>query len=255
MSVIPSASSYYSNEQYTPSFMSGMQSAWVSNTSFSVSAGTCLDSTGVSNMFLDTSVTVDCTKTGLNGMDVGALAASTTYYKYIVGNSLNKLIQGVVLSLSASAPTLPVGCDMYRYAGYEITDSSVHLLLSYETGSMNVRTKKWDTAISVLSGGTASTLTSVVLTPALPLSQSGISVDLFVSFTPASAGNSVGFSPFGSTATAIAKLSGSVAAVAEQAVVPNVLSILNSGVPTILYINSAASCATTALVGAVRYSL
>lgn len=255
MSVIPSGSSYYSNEQYSPSLISGLQSAWVSNTSFSVSAGTCLNSTGVSNMFLDTGVTVDCTKTGLNGLDTGALAASTVYYKYLVGNSLNKLTQGVVLSLSATAPVLPEGCDMYRYIGYEKTDGSVHLLLSYETGSSNARTKRWDAAISVLAAGTSTTLASIVLTPALPLSRSGISVDLFVAFTPATAGDSVGFTPFGSTATAIAKLSASVAAVVQQAVVPNVLSVLNSGVPTILYINSAAVCATTALVGAVHFEL
>lgn len=255
MAVLPSGSSYYSSDQFTPSFASGLQSTWVSNTSLSIGVGSCLNSTGVSNMYLDLTATIDCTKTGLNAMDTGALANNTTYYKYLVGNSLNKTIQGAVLSASATEPVLPAGCDMYRYIGWERTNGSAQLLLSYEVGTGQARKKYWDAGISVLSGGTATSLTGISLAAALPAGKSGISVDLFVAFTPASAGNSVGFAPFGSVATAIAKLSGSVSAVVEQAVVPNVLSALNSGVPTILYINSAGASATTVLVGAAHYNL
>lgn len=251
----PSGSNAISGYKFSPGFIRGMTVSWLSNTTLGVSSGSCVDSTNVSNVFLDTGVTINCANVGLNGMDVGALAASSTYYVHSISNSLDKTKQGAVLSLSATNPYLPQGFDMFRMVDYQKTDGSSHLILSRNTGSGNQRTKQWDAGVSVLSAGAASSLTAIDLSAALPLGMSGVSVDLAVAFTPASAGNTVGFTPFGSTATAIAKLGAAVASVAQNAVIPNLLSVLDSGVPKILYINSVGSCSTTALVTKVHFEV
>jgi hypothetical protein len=56
------------------------------------------------------SLTLALNTTGVNGLDTGALAASTTYYLYLIGNGSTI---ASLASLSPSAPTLPGG---YTYS-------------------------------------------------------------------------------------------------------------------------------------------
>lgn len=52
-----------------------------------------------------TTVTIDATTTGANGLDTGALAVSTWYYFYLIYNGTT--VSGL-LSTSSSAPTMGV---------------------------------------------------------------------------------------------------------------------------------------------------
>jgi len=124
-------------------------------------------------------------------------------------------------------------------------------LKKYNVGNGNLRESYWDSAISVLSGGTATTLTGVSLAAAVPPIDN-TPVLLSVSFTPATAADKVGITPFGSVATSIQAVSGVVAAKAQVAQI-KALAKLDTATPKVLYINSAASGATTLLV--VGYEL
>lgn len=256
MAVTPSAGNAFLDIRSGSGAIKNLNVAWVSTTTLSVSSGTCVNSTNVSNMSLDTGVTINTANVGLNGMDVGVLGNSTDYYVHLVGNSLNKTAsyQGCVVSLSSTNPTLPPGFDTFRLIDYQKTDGSAHFLANYNVGNGNQRIKYWDAAISVLSGGTSATLAAVSLAGATPPSIDNMAVRLSVSFTPATAGDKVSIAPFGSTSTSLPAISSVVAAKAQIAEL-NVLAKLNSTAATILYINSAASGATTILVTAFSYQL
>lgn len=234
-------------------FVSGLQVSWTSTTALSVAAGSCVDSTGVKNMSLDLAQTITTTTSGKNGLDVGTVAASTVYYVHLVSDSMGGNDPYVCYSLSKTAPTLVAGYDIFRFIDVQVTDGSSHFLKNYNVGSYNNRTKFWDTAISVLSGGTATSLTPIDLSgTVIPVDNT--SVILSVAYTPATANDKVSFAPYGSTATVLPSVSGVVAAKVQTGQL-EVLSKLNSAAPTILYINSAAAGATTVLVCGFRFSV
>lgn len=250
--ILPAAGNVFLDIQKNSGYMQGLNVAWASTTTLTVQTGVALNSTGVANINLDVITTVNCANVGLNGIDTGALANSSNYYLYVIGKSVDKTTtyQGCIVSLSATNPALPAGFDMFRMIDKLKTDGSALLLKNYNVGSGNVRTKYWDTAISVLAGGSATSLTAVDLSAASFPGDDNLPVRLSVAFTPNVAGNKVSIAPFGSTATVLPAVSGSVSAVAQVAEL-NVMAKLNTLAPTILYINSAASGATTLLVTAI----
>lgn len=248
-------------------YINGMLGSWASNTTLSIAAGQCRDSTNnldinIGNYLYGTApapasanvaTTVNTAVTGLNGLDTGTLAASTWYYLYAIADSSFHNPAGYILSTSATAPTLPGGYDSYRLIGYWLTDGSTHFIKAYETGTGTSRFKEYDAPISVLSGGTATSLTAVTLTGAVPPIDA-LPVYLDVSYTPATAADYVTFVPGGSTATTGPSVSSVVAAKAQLAQI-KVMSKLVSSVAKVSYINSASSGATTALVAGFDYSL
>lgn len=255
MSITPSAGNVNLETLKSPGFIQGMNVSWTSNTTLTVTSGVAVDSTGVSNIILEGGATPDflinCANVGLNGIDTGVLANSTNYYVFAIGSSVNKTFdfQGCLVSLSSTNPTLPAGFDMFRLIDMQKTNGSAQFLKSYNVGNGNTRTKYWDAAISVLTSGAATSLTAVDLSPAVFPGLDNLPVRLSVSFTPNAAGNKVSIAPFGSTSTSLPAVSGSVAAVAQIAEL-NVIAKLNTLAPSILYINSAATGATTLLVTA-----
>ena len=70
---------------------------------------------------------------GANGLDTGAIAASTWYYVYVIYNVNTSTAAGLI-SLSATAPTLPSGYTLYAAKGEVITDGSAHLLRTIQYG-------------------------------------------------------------------------------------------------------------------------
>lgn len=76
-----------------------------------------------------TTITIDPTTTGANGLDAGSLANSTWYYVYVIVKSSDDTTAGL-LSTSAS-PTLPSGYDLKRRVGMVRTDGSAVLYRQY----------------------------------------------------------------------------------------------------------------------------
>jgi hypothetical protein len=227
-------------------YLSGLNVSVASNTTLSIAAGQCRDSNNVIDMVVSTALTLNAAVNGANGLDTGTFAASTMYYVWLIGDSSAFLTPASLLSLSATAPTLPTGYDSQRLIGCALSDGSTHFLTMYMTGSGKLKECYWDAAISVLAGGSATSLTAVDLSSAVP-ALDNLPVLLSVSFTPATAADKVSIAPGGSTSTSLPAVSSVVAAKAQIAPM-KVLSKLVSSVPKISYINSASSGATTILV-------
>lgn len=225
-------------------FVQGLQVSVASTTTLGVAAGSCRDSSDEQNIDLPSAVVINFANAGVvNGIDTGAIGASKLYYVYVIGSSLDpsgeeKPVGGLV-SLSSS-PLLPPGYDMYRRVGWARSGAGSTLLTMYQSGEGNVRQYSYDTMIVALASGTATTLTAIDLSASCP-PLNNMKVNFFVEFTPASAGDTVKFAPFGSTATVIPGVSGAVAAVKQSMQVP-VLAKLDTATPKVLYINSAAVC-------------
>lgn len=241
---------------YTPKFIEDLAVTRASNTTLTIGTGACMDSTGEVNMVNNSTLTIDATVSGANGLDTGTIASSTGYYVHLISNPNQRVLYPAagLISLSATAPVLPVGYTHFRCVGWEVMDGSTHWLLCTNIGSGRERTKMWDTAISVLSAGTATTLTTIGSLALSVIGFDNVLVKLQVSVTPATANDTASFTPYGSTATVMASMAGSVAAKVNSGQL-DVIAKLDSSVPKILYINSAASGSTNALVQGFSYTL
>jgi len=228
------------------------------DTIVNVAAGQARDSENVMDLVLAASVDVDISINGLNGLDTGSAANNTLYYVYIIGDESGYSPTGCILSTSATGPLMPTGTTPGSYSSYRMigcmrTDGSADLLLGKWFGNHCERTFMYDTGLSVLSAGASATLAAVSLANAVPAFAS-TSVIMSVSFTAATAADDVNLVPFDSSGAAGVQVSGVVAAKAQIAQA-EVMCALDSGVPKIKYINSAASCATTLLVSGFKMSL
>lgn len=224
-------------------YVEGLALSVASTTTLGIAVGRCRDSGNLNDMSLGSAATINAANAGvLNGIDTGSLGASKLYYVYLIGSSLDPsglhFPVGGLVSLSSS-PLLPSGYDIYRRIGWAFTDGSSHFLTNYQTGDGLVRKYFWDTSIAVLTSGTASTLTAIDLSSAVPPIDN-VLVTLEVAFTPATANDKVSFAPYGSTATVLPSISGVVAAKIQTGQL-DVVAKLNSSLPKVLYINSAAS--------------
>lgn len=238
-------------------YMHNLQTSWGSATTLSVAAGECRDSTNAINMVLAAPVTINTAIVGVNGMDTGALAASTPYYVHLLTDTSNTLSACCVLSATAT-PVMPtvngVTYDAFRVVDYWITDGAAALLKGYTYGNTSQRTRRWDTSVATpITAGASQTLAAIVLSAGVP-PVAGCQALIEAVFTPNAASNTCSFTPFGSTATVMQRIVGQVASVAISREI-EVGCPLNSGVPTVLYINSAASGALLALINGFRYTV
>jgi hypothetical protein len=189
--------------------------SWLSNTTIAVAAGACLDSTHVNDIYVSTSKVINIANNGLNGLDTGAVAASTWYAVYAIGDSTSTRASGYLFSTSATAPTLPYGYDMFKRIGYVQTDGSSHFLLFYQHGTGLARHYTWDAPVVLVNAGTATSYTAFSCITAMPNMASII--DLDVAFTPNAAGDVGCVRASGSASTTMRPFKGSVAAVVERA--------------------------------------
>ena len=145
---------------------------------------------------------------GVNGIDTGTIAASTQYAIYLIGDSRNYNNTAAVLSLISNypGPVMPAGYDSYRLIGFIETDSSSHFVYATNKPQNIAGLLQYynSPAVSVLSGGTATTFTAIDLTTnaAVPTTTlPNVIINILVTFTPGAAGDVVQFRPTGITAT------------------------------------------------------
>lgn len=241
-------------------YIHNLQASWGSATTLVVAAGECRDSSDQVDMTLDAPVTINAAVNGVNGLDTGSLAASTTYYVILLNDSSGVLNPCCILSASATSPVIPTVAnvnatyDTARIVDYWMTDGSANLLKGYTYGTTNDRTRRWDTSVATpITAGASQTLAPIVLSAGVP-PIAGCTALIEGIFTPNAAGNTCSFTPFGSTATVMQRIVGQASAVPMSREI-EIGCPLNSGVPTALYINSAASGALLALINGFRYSV
>jgi hypothetical protein len=77
------------------------------------------------------SVTADVTTSGANGLDTGSVVANTWYSAWVIYNGTTI---AALLSLSATAPTMPSGYTYKARVGWFLTDGSSHFMRILQQG-------------------------------------------------------------------------------------------------------------------------
>jgi hypothetical protein len=175
------------------------------NTKLDIATGSILDSTGVYQLNLTTAVTINAANTGLNGIDTGTFAASKVYAVHLVADPVTQQTAGAMISLSATAPTLPSGYGAFALIGYAITDASTHFLKGYWTaGNSNNRLFMYDAPQATsITAGAATTYTAIDLSALVP-NVDNLPVWIASAFTPGAASRVLNLTPAGATGDAIA---------------------------------------------------
>lgn len=111
---------------------------------------------------------------GLNGIDTGALAASTVYAVWAIADAAGYNPSGFILSLnSTTGPQMPYtvyrsGYNTFVRVGWAVTDSSAHFLTLRVSGQGSVVRYTYEIPPFVLNGGVATSQTAVSLSSSVP---------------------------------------------------------------------------------------
>lgn len=231
----------------------GLEIAIASTTTMTVQLGRARNSSNENDIIMDSAATMNAANVGLNGIDTGALANATLYSLYLVGDSTQTNDPGVILSLSASAPLLPVGYDMYRKLGNVRTDGSAHFLAGYWSGNRNLRTFVYDVPIATaVTAGSSATYAAVTLTTFVPAIQN-LLAKIELNWTANAAGDTAALQPFSGVGDQLKYIAGVAGASAHTLVREYVQAQLDSGAPKINYKVSAGSVAIN--VAGYQYSI
>lgn len=154
-------------------YMNGLgisNNATTPNTKLDVALGQCRDSTNVFDMVLLSGVTINAATNGVNGLDTGSFAASKVYAIYLISDPVNGNATGAMISLSATAPTMPDGYSAFRVIGYAVSDGSTHFLKGYWTaGNVSLRTFTFDAFLATsVTAGTSATYAAIDLSTKVP---------------------------------------------------------------------------------------
>ena len=234
--------------------VNGLEIAVASTTTATVAAGRARNSTNENDIILSAAVTLNAAVNGINGLDSGSLANATLYALFVVGDSSLNNDTGVLLSTSATAPSLPFGYDMFRLIGYLRTDGSANFLSGYWSGSSNERIFMYDAPIATaITAGSSTTDAAVTLTTFVP-AVSGLPVYMYYDMTPAAASRVLTLKPFGATGAPF-KATSQVTAVHVTGVAL-VQAQLDSGAPKLEYVWSAGGGDAVALnVAGYQYTI
>lgn len=193
---------------------------------------------------------LNSTVVGANGLDSGALAASTSYAIYLIGDSrYYKEVAGLISLASNAFPLLPFGYDSYRLLGFVGTDGST----DFDPATViNVRDYQAFYVVpptSVLSGGNATTFTDIDLTPPMPDDLNAIAI-LDVVFIPAAVGDVVQFRPNGSAATSgLVTITGVAAGIPQVAQVQVVVGLATTNADIEYLVTSSSDSVSVSVAG------
>lgn len=112
----------------------GFQASTGSDTTYGMTATTAvlLTTAGVALQVSSAVVAISTAGTGANGLDAGALGASTWYYTYLISDGTTT---AGLMSLSATAPTMPTNYTYKCLLGTVPTDASSHLMRVNQTAN------------------------------------------------------------------------------------------------------------------------
>jgi hypothetical protein len=158
-------------------------SVYLSATTFQLTAEAVItvnSTTGVVHTHNPVSnLTVDLTVVGANGRDqAAALSANSWAYLYWIYNPTTFLLRGLVSAAPwpGSLPTLPSGYTEICYAGAVRLTAGAQFQLQ----GIAAQWTRWGTAVAVLSAGTASAITAVDISAAIPPNALAVQGTLFM---------------------------------------------------------------------------
>ena len=216
-------------------YINGLKLTYLTATTMSVSAGRCSNSTNANDIAIGLPLNVAATQTGVlpvdagtgavtintavngaGGLDQGAMANDTFYAVFAIGDSYGNNPGSAMLSLSATAPTLPGGYDMFFRIGYIKSSGAAAILPFRQDGCGLDRWMWYDAPIATsITNGSSATYAAVDATAGLPAATPTM-VRWYCVFTPTAADDTLVLVPGTSTATlGYASASGAVAGVVE----------------------------------------
>jgi hypothetical protein len=151
--------------------LSGLVISWVSASTIAIATGAARATDNFADIVVLDTLSVDLTVSGAGGLDTGAEAANTTYFIWILGDSLGVNQPVAVASLSSFQPTLPAGYDLQRRIGAIRNNAGSNIIKFYQRGDGRTRTVWYDddlANLNVLTGGSAIAFTNVSLTGFVP---------------------------------------------------------------------------------------
>lgn len=199
-------------------YISGMNLSVASTTVLAIAPGQCRDSTDILDIPYAAAFYINSAVVGAGGLDTGVLAASTNYAVWAIADSTGKKLPSALISLwSNQAPLMPLGYDSRRLIGMNTTSAGTAFQSATILNASSSRGFFLQPAVSVLSGGNATSFTAIDLSTAIPTTTAPFVIALAtVTFIPAAKGDTLQFRPTGSTATAnLVTITGRVAGVAQ----------------------------------------
>jgi hypothetical protein len=148
--------------------ISGLTLNYVDTATLTVSPGLARDASSAFDMVYPSLQTLSISSVGVNGLDTGAVAASSIYYVYSIADSSSKYSPAFVMSLVSDNPVMPSGYDLYRRIGQIATDGSKHIILFEQMGTSNERVYYYLNGVTALSNGAATSKTSVDISASIP---------------------------------------------------------------------------------------
>lgn len=167
----------------------------------------CLrDSTNMLTMQFSDELTSTITTSGKGGLDTGSEAADTWYAVHVIGDTNGINPPDTLLSLSATAPTMPSGYNVFRRIGWVRNNSSSDLFEFIQKWSGRVRRYWWleegGSTLRILTNGSATIFTSVDASSLIPpTSTNGTFSVAFETDSGGTSNNGVWIRPAGSTLT------------------------------------------------------
>jgi len=171
------------------SYLTGLKLANDSTTPdeiVTIATGKCRDSTDINDITVSSALSVDNTVSGVGGLDTGSVAASTFYAVHVIADSRGYKSTAGLLSLSGTAPTLPVGYDMFRRLGWVLTDGTSDNLPFDQRGNGSDKTMVYRQSIATdVTNGSAAAYAAVDVSGSIP--QASVMGLFKVTFTPTGA--------------------------------------------------------------------
>lgn len=197
-------------------YANGCLVSYTDATHIVVAPGQLRDSTNVNDMVIAEAVTINTAAMGAGGLDTGTMANNTIYAVYALAQALDSSQYSATISVSDTEPALYDDWNIFRKVGHVLTNGSAQILPFFMTGDGDVRTMMYDTLISELAAGNATSFTDVNVASSVPLGKKV--VHLVAALTPATAANQVKLRTNGLAATnGNVQMSGDVAAVVHTA--------------------------------------
>lgn len=143
------------------------------NAAFSknITLGRCRDSTDAFDIISIGVLIFNIGNSGANGLDTGAEAANTWYAIFVIADTTGASAVASLLSLSATAPTLPGTYDVFRRIGWVRNDASSDFLDYFSQSQSRDRVMTWVenfATLQVLSNGASITYATVSLASLVP---------------------------------------------------------------------------------------
>lgn len=142
-------------------YYSNLRNTVTSNTADSLTADIVylINGSGQSVMVTSVSNAIATGTSGAGGLDAGVIQVNTFYARYLIYNNTTHTLSGL-LSLSATAPTLPAGYTFYNRLGWLRTDSSGNLVRTIQSGSKTIYVKTSTVTLPLMAVGPTGSILS-----------------------------------------------------------------------------------------------